>query len=127
MMKWCLLLIVLMLTSGCSQPSAEEEAAKAAKHYYEQLSKGHYPQFLDGVALPEWADDDYRSQLTDNYKEFVARQALHGNISKISIAHASIDTTQRTVNVFLTLCFGDSTNEEVVVPMIERNGRWQMK
>jgi len=25
------------------------------------------------------------------------------------------------------LCFGDSTNEEIVVPMIERDGRWYMR
>jgi hypothetical protein len=27
----------------------------------------------------------------------------------------------------LMLCYGDSTTEEVVVPMIERDGRWMMK
>jgi hypothetical protein len=27
----------------------------------------------------------------------------------------------------LMLCYGDSTSEEVVVPMVERNGRWMMK
>jgi hypothetical protein len=30
-------------------------------------------------------------------------------------------------NVFLVLCFGDSVNEEIVVPMVERNGNWRMK
>jgi hypothetical protein len=25
------------------------------------------------------------------------------------------------------LCFGDSTNEEIAVPMVERNGAWRMK
>jgi hypothetical protein len=25
------------------------------------------------------------------------------------------------------LFFGDSTNEEIVVPMVERDGRWMMK
>jgi hypothetical protein len=25
------------------------------------------------------------------------------------------------------LCYGDSTTEEVVVPMVERDGRWMMK
>jgi len=25
------------------------------------------------------------------------------------------------------LCFGDSINEEIAVPMVEREGRWKMR
>ena len=39
----------------------------------------------------------------------------------------TIGTAQKVTNVFLVLCFGDSVNEEIVVPMVERQGRWRMK
>ena len=34
---------------------------------------------------------------------------------------------QPTANAFLMLCFGDSTIEEVVVPMVKHEGKWLMK
>ena len=43
------------------------------------------------------------------------------------VVSAKTDTLQKYTNVFMMLCFGDSTNEEIVVPMVERDGRWMMK
>jgi hypothetical protein len=45
----------------------------------------------------------------------------------VRTVRASTDSVQKFTNVFLMLCFGDSTNEEIVVPMVERNGSWRMK
>ena len=50
----------------------------------------------------------------------------HG-ILDIRVSNAKTDTTLNYTNVFLVLCFGDSVNEEIVVPMVERNGSWRMK
>ena len=72
--------------------------------------------------------DDYREELLTAYKQFMALQEKeHHGIREIRIANAKTDTIQKYTNVFLVLCFGDSTNEEVVVPMTERDGRWRMK
>ena len=76
--------------------------------------------------LPE--DAAYRSQLLDNYRQFMeAQQKDHNGIREVRIVRAKTDTLQHYTNVFLTLCFGDSTNEEIVVPMVENEGRWRMK
>jgi hypothetical protein len=45
----------------------------------------------------------------------------------VRVSNAKTDTIQKYTNVFLVLCYGDSTNEEIVVPMVEREGRWRMK
>ena len=70
---------------------------------------------------------DYRSQLIDGYSQFMAQQASRGGISEVRIARAFTDSTQNYTSVLLTLCYADSTSEEVVVPMVEHNGRWMMK
>ena len=54
-------------------------------------------------------------------------QSAHGGIRDVRIVRAKTDSLQSYTNVFLTLCFGDSTNEEIVVPMIEKEGRWRMR
>lgn len=71
---------------------------------------------------------DYRSQLNDAYAQFLAQQfKSRGGIREVCVSRAFTDCTQNYTNVLLMLCYGDSTTEEVVVPMIERDGRWMMK
>lgn len=121
-------LLVCLALLGCSQPTPEELASLAAKGYYDHLIHGEYESFLEGLDLPY--DPEYRSQLLDNYQQFMAtQQSSHGGIREVRIVRAKTDSIQLQsyTNVFLTLCFGDSTNEEIVVPMVERDGRWRMR
>ena len=80
----------------------------------------------DGKALSD--EDAYRRQMLDNLRQFMARQEKeHRGVLEVRVSNATTDTVQQFTNVFLVLCFGDSTNEEIVVPMVERNGAWRMK
>ena len=114
---------------ACSSPTREELASLAAKGYYDHLIRGEYEQFLEGKELLPTSDDaNFRSQLLENYRRFMsAQQTAHGGIREVRIVRAKTDSLQSYTNVFLTLCFGDSTNEEIVVPMVEKEGRWRMR
>ena len=77
-----------------------------------------------GDSLP----DDYRSQLIDGYKQFMAQQqSARGGIKEVRVSRAYTDSLAQYTNVLLMLCYGDSTTEEVVVPMVEHQGCWMMK
>ena len=128
MRKLPLILLVVLLTA-CSHPSKEEMASLAAKSYYEHLIKGETGQFLAGNAGSDSLPESYRSQLLDAYRQFVAQQEQnHLGIQEVRVVRAQTDSLADYTNVFLTLCFGDSTNEEIVVPMVEQGeGRWRMR
>ena len=51
----------------------------------------------------------------------------HNGVNDIRIVRSSADSVSKVTNVFLMLCFGDSVNEEIVVPMVEKDGKWLMK
>lgn len=120
-------LLVCLGLLGCSEPTPEELASLAAKGFYDHLIHGEYEQFLEGVDMPK-DQDAYRSQLLDNYRQFMAaQQSSHNGIREVRIVRAKTDSLQQYTSVFLTLCFGDSTNEEIVVPMVEKDGRWRMR
>ena len=128
MRKLPLILLVVLLTA-CSHPSKEEMASLAAKGYYEHLIKGETEQFLAGRVGADSLSESYRSQLLDAYRQFVAQQEQnHLGIQEVRVVRAQTDSLADYTNVFLTLCFGDSTNEEIVVPMVEQGeGRWRMR
>lgn len=118
-----------ILGMSCGNPTAEEMASLAAKGYYEHLIHGEYEQFLQGKAgLHKHSEEDFWNQLRDNCHQFVHQQEqAHRGIHEVRVVNAKTDTLQKYTNVFLMLCFGDSTNEEIVVPMVERDGRWYMR
>lgn len=125
-----LLFVILMFLAlcACSSPTPEEMASLAARGYYEHLLKGEFDKFLDGKAGSDSLPEAYREQLIAGYKQFLSQQNnLHNGINEIRVINAKRDTILNYTNVFLILCFGDSTNEQVSVPMIEHNGSWRMK
>ena len=120
------------LLFSCGSATKEELASLAAKGYYDHLIHGEYEQFYEGLdhrtlsgGTTLSTDSAYRSQMLDNLRQFMAQQEQ--GVLEVRVSNATTDTVQQLTNVFLVLCFADSTNEEVVVPMVERHGAWRMK
>ena len=134
MRKFAVIILVAAL-AACGSATKEELASLAAKGYYDHLIHGEYEQFYEGMdqrTLPDGTalsdEAAYRSQMLDNLRQFMARQAQeHRGVLEVRVSNATTDTVQQLTNVFLVLCFADSTNEEIVVPMVERDGAWRMK
>ena len=130
-MRWGLVGVIGLIIGfiGCSSgPTAEERAAQAAKTYYDYLVAGRYEQFLDGRVGADSLPDDYREQLLTSCQQFMAQQTkAHQGISDVRISNARTDSLTAYVSVFLLLCYADSVREEIVVPMVEHDGRWCMK
>ena len=129
------MIVLLTVLAACGSATKEELAGLAAKGYYDHLIHGEYEQFYEGMAERAQPDgkalsdeDAYRRQMLDNLRQFMARQEKeHRGVLEVRVSNATTDTVQQFTNVFLVLCFGDSTNEEIVVPMVERHGAWRMK
>lgn len=127
---------LVLLFGSCSEEQKQDAAAYAAKEYYDSLLAGNAAYFVRGMYLPDTIPDDYREQLETNARMFLARQREeHHGIYDVRVLNCVNDTVPtadkrshvRIANAFLVLCFGDSLNEEIVVPMIEHKGRWLMR
>ena len=103
-------------------------AGNVAKQYYQYLLDGKYEEFVDGYYQPDSIPGVYREQLITNAKMFVGLQKeVHQGMVKVDVAKVSADTANHVANVFLNIAYGDSTTEEVVVPMVLVDGNWMMK
>lgn len=128
MRRCCYVFLPLLLLMACSRPDASEVAARVAKQYYDQLVEGRYADFVDAHYQPDSIPASYREQLVANARMFMGQQqAEHRGIKEVRIAHAMADTASHQASVFLVLCYGDSTSEEVLVPMVERRGTWLLR
>ena len=128
-MKKLLYLFVAMVIVACSStPDQGEVAARAAKQYYGYLLQGNIASFVDGHYRPDSIPDTYREQLITNTKMYVNQQnEEHRGIKDIRIVDTKTDMQKHAANVFLVLSYGDSTSEEIVVPMVESDGVWYLR
>ena len=112
----------------CDKPlAAEKVVANTAKLYYEYLLEGKYDEFVAGIDRRLSPSDSYNAQMRDNAKMFVHRQKeLHKGIEAISAVNAEVDKKAHSANAFLVIQYSDSTSEQVVVPMLARDGVWLM-
>lgn len=128
-MRWLLVGVIgLIGLWACSSSTPEQLAAQAAKTYYDHLVAGRYDEFLEGRVGTDSLPAAYREQLLVSCQQFMAQQTkAHQGISDVRISNARTDSLADYVSVFLLLCYADSLQEEIVVPMVEHNGRWCMK
>ncbi len=124
------LLTFLGILASCAKKEVppEELALQTAVVYYEQLLSGDYDSFVDGMNYNDTVVPEYREQLVTNMKMYIGRQKKeHQGIKSVMPLQAQADTLTHTVNAFLLICYDDSAKEQVVVPMVEKNGVWLMK
>ena len=119
-----------IMVMACSSQTPEQQAAVAALSYYNRLLEGYSDGFMAGKAGYDSLPSDYRHQLVKATEQYVADMAAqHGGLQSVSISGnvGRRDTTLQLTYAFLLLSFADSTQEEISVPMVERDGEWLMK
>lgn len=122
--------LLLLGASACGGVAVDNAAvvANVAKAYYDSLLAGKYERFVDGMDMPSEIPADYRSQLVVNARMFMAQmREEHKGIDSIHVRRAALDSAACSASVFLMFHYGDSTVEQVMVPMVRRGTVWYMR
>ena len=121
-------LMSLMGLMGCEEASREDKAKEAAQEYYQALLNGDYQAFLDGRAHMDSIPDSFREQLLVAFKQFMhQQQEAHLGVVSFVPTRVEDDSLLQVMQVFMMVNYADSTHEEIVVPMVEHQGKWMMK
>ena len=121
--------LCFMLLLSCSRSADPAEVVgRVAKQSYCYLLEGKYEEFVDCHYQPDSIPVSYREQLVANAMMFVGQQKSdHGGMVKVDIIRAEVDTALHSANAFLSVQYGDSTCEEILVPMVERESVWYLR
>lgn len=125
----------MIISMGLGLSSCKEErpapsyfAGIAAKGYYDLLLEGKYEEYVAGFNQPYRIPKGYHDQLLLNAQMYVEQQQdEHKGMSKVDILSAKADTARHVADVFLQIAYGDSTKEQIIVPMVEVKGEWKMR
>lgn len=130
MKKILFFLLSVMSLFSCKEktPDPGYYAGIAAKGYYDMLLEGRYDEFVEGQNMPHRIPEGYRQQLVLNTKMFVEQQKNeHRGMKAFQILDAKADTVHHLADVYLSVTYGDSTKEQIVVPMVEVEKKWKMR
>lgn len=129
MKKLLYIFVALLAVSACQKAQDPKEVvAKVAQTYYDSLLAGNVKYYVEGTFMTDSIPAGYKEELETNMKMFIGQQqAEHQGISSAKVTDVSVDTATNTANVYMTLTYGDSTSEEVLVPMVEKNNVWYLR
>lgn len=126
-------LVLCLGLVGCKKEKPvtpqEQIAGRAAVQYYKYLQHRDFASFVDGTYFGKPIPTEYRKLLEKNAEQFVHDQdSLRHGMKSIKLSKADLMQNDTTLAaVYLLINYGDTTSEEVLVPMIKRKGVWYMK
>lgn len=123
--------VIALLLLSCGDSEKDQDcvaASEAATQYYRCLVEGNSSEFVNGFKKVATFPDEYIDNLNRNAEHFMkVQKERHGGISSVNANSAVKDSVNNTVNVFLSVSYGDSTENKIVVPMVKHNDKWLMK
>ncbi len=120
------LVAALGLSAAASCGSGDgSEAGRAAVAYYRCLIEGKYEDYVRGIAYSDSMTDVYRSQMVDLVASYAARERGRGGLTDVRVLRDTV--VGDMASVFLEVMFGDSTREEISVPMVKCGRKWKMQ
>ena len=124
-------MLLLCCAEKAPVPPVDEglRAGGVALECYEALYIDNRPEtFLNGRIGARGLSDEHRQQLLTLYKQHVMQvNGQHGGVAHIDFVRAESDTALNVMQVFLKMTFVDSIQEEIVVPMLQADGKWRME
>ena len=132
MKKAAYILTSLLLLFACAEERnvladfSSQGSREAAEHFYGLLAEGQAQAYVDNMQETASMDSSKYCQYVDLMEQFLQEEKeLRGGILG---AKAERDTMVDTVSmVYLDVQFGDSTREEIVLPVVYTRGRWWIR
>lgn len=117
--------LLLCLVSSCKKE--DKNPCQAAEQYYGYLIKGNVEAYVRHIHDYDQMDEGYRSQLKDMFLQYLDREEqIHGGIvSARALRDTLIDSVE--AHVFVEVQFGDSTSEQVSLPLVRTPKGWMMR
>ena len=129
--KFWLTLLSLALVVSCSDEKKVEKHSKpedVVLAAYNNLIKGEYEKYVMNVQSCDSITEKYRKSLIIAAKQFMAKEKEEkGGITGVSVVNTKTNEAGTYSLVMLTLTYGDSTSEEVAVPVVKVDGSWRLR
>ena len=108
---------------GLQPPTADEVMA-----YYELYRSGNYADYVKAMQSCDDKPADFCKQMADALKQHAARiKAEKGGAVSAEFLRTEMHAEHSAADAYLSVTYGDSTKEEIVLPLVFWQDKWRLK
>lgn len=121
------LLVVVACSDDRGADTRHEDIRARAAEGYGYLVEGDIDRYLSLIHDYDSLPEEYRTQLYDMFAQYLDKeQRMRGGLVGAQVLGDTILDSVRA-DAFVELQFGDSTHEQVSLPMVYKRGKWMLK
>lgn len=108
---------------GLQPPTADEVMA-----YYELYRSGNYADYVKAMQSCDDKPADFCKQMADALKHHAARiKAEKGGAVSAEFLRTEMHAEHSAADAYLSVTYGDSTKEEIILPLVFWQDKWRLK
>ncbi|MBP5380224.1 MAG: hypothetical protein J6Y39_00630 [Bacteroidaceae bacterium] len=121
------LTFTISLFAACSNKDSRKAACLAAEQYYGYLIDGDVERYVKAIHDYDELPEEYRSQLRDMFAQYLDNeQKMRGGLIQARALHDTI-VDNMYAHILMEVTFGDSTQEQVFLPLVLTDNGWKLK
>ena len=96
---------------------------------YDHYIQGEYAVYVDQMESLDDKPESYRQQMADLMKQRHRQQEEDHNGGPIAchVKDLKIDHTEQYCEAYIVVNYKDSTEEEILLPLVFKGGKWRLK
>ena len=108
---------------GLQPPTADEVMA-----YYELYRSGNYADYVKAMQSCDDKPAEFCKQMADALKQHAARiKAEKGGAVSAEFLRTEMHAEHSAADAYLSVTYGDSTKEEIILPLVFWQDKWRLK
>ena len=125
-------LLLSLLLAACSSSNSgdglQPPSAKEVMEYYELYRSGNYAEYVKAMQSCDDKPADFCKQMADALKQHAARiKAEKGGTVSAEFLRTELHAEHSAADAYLSVTYGDSTKEEIILPFVFCQDKWRLK
>lgn len=126
---------ITICLAACSGAKAEEEhdphvlLEADVEAMYDNYIRGDYAAYVSQMESLDDKPESYRKQMADLMKQRHRQQEEDHNGGPMAcrVKDLKIDHTEQYCEAYVVVNYKDSTEEEILLPLVFKGGKWRLK
>lgn len=124
----CLLTACHGKQTGANNEETACEADSAAVNFYKLRTNGKYAEYVSAMHSCDSMPETYRKNMAMMIEQHQAEVMKNKKgVKCVNVIRCELHNNDRMANVFLNVTFNDSTQEEVMLPLVHDGKQWRIQ
>ncbi len=115
-----------MFLASCNGDGEQEQITVGdVEDVYKLYVNGDYEEYVNNMYSCRTKPESYKQAMVAFHRQHAEEQAACGKqVRSFSVERVTMHNEGHMAQVYLHVCYADSTEEEILFPMVQADGNW---